>query len=154
MNSQIFCVGRCMLHGFNLVTCSVFGSKTANDVLKKAQCIVTVTRRTTMMQAHVKALAALNGIKVGLHSAGTTRFSSQYECLNSVALHQNVFQQLVSDEDKRKFIPRATATQPDLESIINDYDFWQLLRHVKEFMLTFQKACLATCLVSYMPLIM
>ena len=128
-----------MLHGFNLVTSSVFGNSTASNVLKQAQRLITGTKATTTMQQHVKDLAKLNSVNVGLQPAGTTRFSSQYSCLNSVGLHQNVFQPLITDEVKRSTIPSATATQLPMDDIINDSSFWLLLRQLKDFMLPFQQ---------------
>lgn len=128
-----------MLHGFNLVTSSVFGSREANQILKSANRLVTGTKATSVMQGHVKELAALNNVKGGLHTSGTTRFSSQYQCLNSVSLHQNAFQQLITDEVKAKSIPKPSPTQQDMKGIINDISFWTLLRPLKEFMLPFQQ---------------
>jgi hypothetical protein len=136
-----------MLHGFNLVTGSVFGCDEAKEVLKYANRLVTGTQSATVMWQHVKDLAALNTVPVGLHTSGATRFSSQYDCLNSVDLHRNVFQQLINDNEKAKSIPVAKGNQTDLKRIIKDNAFWTLLRPLKEFMLPFQKVRSRACCV-------
>lgn len=128
-----------MLHGFNLVTSSVFGSADATEVIKRANRLATGTKATQLMNHHVKTLAQLNNISVGLHPAGLTRFSSQWECLNSVNAHYGVFQQLISDPVKAASIPKPTASQEGLSAIINDISFWSLLRPLKDLMLPFQQ---------------
>eukprot|EP00877_Chromochloris_zofingiensis_P008252 jgi/Chrzof1/3680/Cz13g04240.t1 len=108
---------RCMMHAFSLVMGSLLGHPWACKVVTDAQKVVTYFRASHRPLALLKQAATSMGINSTLETSNTTRFTSVYNCLESVRRHEQPFHHVVQQHGQ-------DISQDAVKLILSDRYFW------------------------------
>ena len=75
---------RCWMHAFSLIVGSVLGHPYSKDIIAKASDIVSYIRSSHLPLQRLRTAAHEAHIQQELQRANTTRFTSVFNCLNSL----------------------------------------------------------------------
>jgi hypothetical protein len=116
------------MHGFNLLLGSVLAFPWAQDLLLRAQRVVTYFRADHQPYALLKEAGQPLGIQQALLSANKTRFTSKHMCISSVLKNYPAFHKVM--------LQNADVIQnDDVEAILTDTSFWSDLRKLDKLLL-------------------
>jgi len=111
-----------MMHAFSTTMASVMGHPHAQDLIKRAQVLVTFFRASHQPLAFLKKLAHSMNIQRMLITSNKTRFTSVHACLESVSRLQSALQEMARQH-------AHLLSRPVLQ-IINDDMFFIRLKQI------------------------
>jgi hypothetical protein len=125
------------MHAFALAMGSCAGHVWAKVVIANAQKVVTYMRAATQAYSKVLELAINMGIKAArLKTSSSTRFSSIYDCLQSVARMQLPLQALVQQH-------ASVIKSAEVLSLLKEPTFWTNVQSLSNLLAPFAKVIAA-----------
>ena len=126
------------MHGFGLVTGSIISHPWAAGLVSDTQVIVTYFRASHFWRHALEKAAKGLGITMSLKTSVATRFTSVYECLESVRLLEAAFRAVIIQDGAIAIITNKRVTE-----LLSNRRFWDNLADLCKLLEPFTKATMA-----------